>query len=133
MGLADTIQLTKVGYQPIDHDHQEFVSLLDKLDSASNADFPALFQALYRHTEQHFEMENRLMQQTGFPAEGEHGGEHRRVLGEFKQFQTRVDKGLIAFGRSFVKERLPAWFQLHIATMDSALAAHLKNVESSQS
>lgn len=103
MGLAETVQLTKVGYEPIDRDHQEFVSLLDKLDAAGNADFPA---------------------------EGEHSGEHRRVLGEFKQFQSRVDKGLIAFGRSFVKERLPAWFQLHIATMDSALAAHIRNIES---
>ncbi|MDD2761778.1 MAG: hemerythrin, partial [Methylomonas sp.] len=54
-------------------------------------------------------------------------GEHQRVLGEFKQFKTRIDKGLIAFGRSFVRERLPQWFLLHVATMDSALSAHLKS------
>jgi hemerythrin len=85
-----------------------------------------LFQQLYEHTEQHFDRENKLMAEFDFPAETEHKGEHQRVLGEFKQFKTRVDKGLITFGRSFVKERLPQWFQLHLLTMDIALVAHIK-------
>lgn len=127
MGLAETIKTVNVGYQPIDHDHAEFISLLDELDNAVDAEFPALFRSLHQHTEQHFQRENQLMQELAFPAESEHVGEHQRVLGEFKQFQSRVDKGLIAFGRAFVKERLPAWFQLHVATMDSALAAHINN------
>lgn len=126
-----SIPVISVGYQPIDQDHQEFIDLLDKLDQAGNAEFPALFRTLYQHTEQHFEREKLLMKQSAFPAEAEHGGEHQRVLGEFKQFQSRVDKGLIAFGRAFVKERLPSWFQLHVATMDSALAAHIKSREES--
>lgn len=125
------MQYINIGHEAIDQDHGEFVSLLDKLEHAGNADFPALFLMLYQHTEQHFERENRLMQQSAFPAESEHAGEHQRVLGEFKQFKTRVDKGLITFGRAFVKDRLPAWFQLHVATMDSALAAHIKNGHSS--
>jgi len=100
--------------------------LLNQLDSAANADFPVLFQQLYEHTEQHFDRENQLMKQVAFPAESEHKGEHQRVLGEFKQFKTRVDKGLITFGRSFVRDRLPQWFQLHVQTMDSALVAHIK-------
>lgn len=88
MGVAETTQLINVGYQPIDQDHVEFISLLDKLDSAGNADFPARFQTLYQHTEHHFERENRLMQQLALPAESEHAGEHQRVLGEFNQFKT---------------------------------------------
>lgn len=127
MALADTKQFKSVSYEPIDLDHLEFIGLLDKLDKCSNADFPALFQNLYQHTERHFERENKLMEQFAFPATGEHNGEHRRVLSEFKQFQTRVDKGLITFGRAFVTERLPSWFQLHVATMDSALAAHINS------
>ena len=126
MGLTETAQVISVGYPPIDQDHAEFISLLDKLDRASDADFPGLFQVLYQHTQQHFELEQLLMRQSAVPAEAEHNGEHQRVLGEFKQFKTRVDKGLITFGRAFIKDRLPAWFVLHVATMDSALAAHIK-------
>lgn len=126
MALVDATTVNRVGYPAIDSDHQEFVALLNQLDIASNADFPRLFQQLMEHTEQHFAMENQLMRDYDFPAESEHKGEHMRVLGEFKQFKSRVDKGMIGFGRSFVQERLPQWFQLHVVTMDSALAAHIK-------
>lgn len=126
-----TITAISVGYQPIDQEHTEFIDLLDKLGGSSNADFPALFQELYQHTEAHFERENQLMQQSAFPATSEHIGEHLRVLGEFKQFKTRVDKGMISFARAFVKERLPAWFDLHVTTMDSALVAHIKKTNAS--
>lgn len=126
MALLEKTGALLVGHDLIDNDHDDFIDLLNRLDSAANADFPALFQQLYEHTEQHFERENQLMKQSAFPAETEHNSEHQRVLGEFKQFKTRIDKGLIAFGRSFVKERLPQWFELHVITMDSALAAHLK-------
>ena len=126
MALFEKTDAIILNYDLIDNDHGEFITLLNQLDSASNADFPALFQQLYEHTEQHFNRENQLMKQVAFPAETEHKGEHQRVLGEFKQFKTRVDKGLITFGRSFVKERLPQWFQLHALTMDKALVAFIK-------
>ena len=125
MALVEKFGTIRLGYEPIDKDHDEFLGLLNALDGAGNADFPALFRQLYEHTEQHFERENLLMRESSFPAESEHKGEHLRVLGEFKQFNSRVEKGLIAFGRSFAKERLPQWFELHVATMDSAFVAHL--------
>jgi len=115
-----------LGNTMIDHDHQIFIELLNLLVTAGNAEFPALFQQLHEHSELHFAHEQQLMRQSAFPAEGEHSAEHQRVLGEFKQFKTRIDKGLISFGRAYVQERLPQWFALHTATMDSALVTHLK-------
>ncbi|MCD2452380.1 hemerythrin family protein [Methylicorpusculum oleiharenae] len=126
MALIDLASVKTVNHPAIDTDHQAFVGLLNQLDVASNADFPLLFKALFEHTEQHFDRENQLMKEHGFPARAEHMGEHQRVVGEFKQFQSRIDKGMVAFGRAFVKDRLPQWFQLHVTTMDSALAAHIK-------
>ncbi|MDD2739390.1 MAG: hemerythrin [Methylomonas lenta] len=127
MSLTETIRRLSIDYQPIDQDHAEFINLLAQLDNSSNADFPVLFQALYIHTVEHFERENQLMQQSAFPAFREHISEHQRVLSEFQQFQSRIDMGLIAFGRGFIKQRLPTWFVLHVSTMDSALAAHIKS------
>lgn len=125
MALIEQSKMSLVGFELIDRDHSEFIHLLNQLDVAANADFPGLFQQLHSHCEQHFERENQLMREFAFPAETEHKGEHLRVLAEFKQFQSRVDKGMLSFGRSFVKERLPQWFALHVVTMDSALAAHI--------
>lgn len=130
MALIEKTSLLTVGYDLIDKDHDEFITLINQFDSVSNADFPALFQQLYEHTEQHFDRENQLMTEFAYPGETEHKGEHQRVLGEFKQFKSRVDKGLIAFGRAFVKDRLPQWFGLHVTTMDSALVAHIKTAPS---
>ncbi len=129
MATTESSPFIRTGCDTLDQDHEIFMSLLDKLGESDNADFPAVFNELYAHVEQHFERENLLMADSAYPAAGEHRGEHGRVLAEFKQFKTRVDKGLIAFGRAFVKERLPAWFVLHASTMDSALAAHLRQRE----
>lgn len=126
MALIEKNSVPSVDYDLIDSDHDEFITLLNQLDCAGNVDFPALFQQLQTHTEQHFDRENQLMRQFAYPGELEHKGEHQRVLGEVNQFKTRVDKGMLAFGRSFVRERLPQWFGLHVTSMDSALVAYIK-------
>jgi len=127
MALLENSVTLSVAYGPIDEDHAAFIGLLNALASADNAAFPALFQQLYEHTEQHFAREDQWMAEFAYPGIADHKGEHQRVLGEFKQFKSRVDKGLIVFGRSFVKERLPQWLALHITTMDKALATHINN------
>ncbi|QWF69861.1 hemerythrin family protein [Methylomonas paludis] len=118
--------LDQLDHSEIDQDHQQFYDLLKSLEQVDNADFPAHFQELYRLTEAHFEMEDDLMTSHEYPGAADHQAEHQRVLGEFKQFQLRVNKGLISFGRVFARERLCQWFVLHISTMDSALVSHIK-------
>jgi hemerythrin len=70
------------------------------------------------------------MRSCGFPAIREHSDEHQRILGELGRIGQRVNKGLVSFGRMYVREGLPDWFRLHAATMDSALAAHWKQYRS---
>ncbi|ALG67417.1 bacteriohemerythrin [Beggiatoa leptomitoformis] len=110
----------------LDETHQEFVALVNKVHDASNAEFKALFAELLQHTQAHFDKENALMIESKFSQLGEHNAEHQRVLNELKQFQQRVDKGMISFGRAYIKDRLPDWFALHTKTMDSALAMYLQ-------
>jgi len=116
-----------LGITIMDDTHREFVSLLNESLSSDDNDFADLFDQLIEHTRQHFQREEELMTKYHFPAYAEHKDEHQRVLGELDQFKKRVDKGLIAFGRNYIKDRMPEWFRLHAASMDSALAAHLKN------
>lgn len=111
----------------MDETHREFVALVNQLDAASDRDFPALFHAFIEHCQQHFEQEEQLMRETGFSAYAEHRDDHQRILGELAQFRKRVDRGIIAFGRNYIRERMPTWFPIHAATMDSALAMHIKN------
>ncbi|MBT8439318.1 MAG: hemerythrin family protein [Gammaproteobacteria bacterium] len=116
-----------LGIVNMDNTHKEFVSLVNQLAAAADTDFATLFDELITHTQAHFLQEEKLMMASNFPAYAEHNDEHARILGELNQFKKRVDKGLIAFGRNYIKERMPDWFALHAATMDSALAMDLKN------
>ena len=113
----------------MDETHREFLVLLNSLAEAKGHEFEKLFLKLFEHTEQHFAREKELIEQSGFPAIGEHVDEHLRILGELKKYQRKVNKGAISFARAYVKEYIPEWFKLHVATMDSALAAHLKQLE----
>ncbi|MCW2306919.1 bacteriohemerythrin [Rhodobium gokarnense] len=116
----------RLGVDAMDETHLAFADLVNRLGEATDpAAFQALFAELSAHTEAHFAEEDRLMAESGFPALVEHRGEHRRVLGQIAQIGERVARGRIAMGRAWVAE-LPSWFDLHAASMDSALAAHLK-------
>jgi len=109
----------------LDDMHLEFAQLVNALADANGNDFVKLFGQLYDHSQAHFSHEKELMQASVYPSLAEHDSEHQRILGELKQYQRKVNKGAISFARAYVKDRLPEWFQLHLTTMDSALALHL--------
>ena len=114
-----------LGRDDMDPTHREFAALVNRLATVDGASFAGLFATLAEHTQRHFAAESVLMESSGFPARAEHEGEHARVLAEMTQIARRVERGVRAFGRAYVRERLPEWFALHLVTMDAALAAHL--------
>jgi hemerythrin len=114
-----------LNYPALDSDHAEFAAILHHLDQASGPRFVELWKELVTHTEKHFERENQLMGETKFPGRADHEDEHRRVVGQLRQFSTRVERGQLTFARAFAKETLPGWLQLHVPTMDALLVAHL--------
>jgi hemerythrin-like metal-binding protein len=114
-------------FKQMDETHIEFVDLVNQLDIADKETFQSLFKVLAEHTKTHFENEQQLMEASDFSATSEHVSDHQRVLGELARFGKRVAAGSTTMARAYIREQLPHWFELHIKTMDSALAAHLKN------
>ena len=113
----------------MDETHEAFIDLINTMITTSDKQqFINQYEQLIDHTKQHFQREEEKMLETGFPATGEHQADHRRVLNELAGFQRSLQRGRIQLVRTFVKERLPEWFTLHLATMDAALAAHIKSV-----
>ena len=110
----------------MDITHREFLSLAAALARAGDEDFPVLFEALHEHTRRHFENESELMRTCRFFAIAEHEGEHRRVLGELAHLQAGIEEGRLSFARAYVSNGLPDWFGNHLATMDAALAACMR-------
>jgi hemerythrin-like metal-binding protein len=114
----------------MDETHLQFIDLVNRMADADKPGFIRLFAELIEHTDRHFSAEYALMRESRFPAIGEHGDEHRRILGEMTKIGRRVASGSLMLGRAYIKEQLPGWFALHAMTMDSALAAHLKSGDS---
>lgn len=110
----------------MDQTHQEFIELLDQLNQAKGETFVSLFHTLKSHTQKHFDQELAWMQQSHFSSTAEHNADHQRILGEINQMEKRLRPATLPLVKAWASERLPQWFDLHISTMDSALAAHLR-------
>lgn len=111
---------------PMDATHREFMALLAAAGEASDADFVARFDELLEHTRRHFDNESALMRQCGFPATAEHESDHQRILGDLARLRRGCDQGRLAFARDYVDYGLPEWFAFHLSTMDTCLAACLR-------
>jgi hemerythrin-like metal-binding protein len=116
----------------MDANHREFIALVNLLGECDDSDFAALFAKLLDHCRLHFTSEGRLMRISRFPALNEHEGEHHRIYGDLVQMHRAVQRGRLALPRAFVKQGLEEWFGVHLASMDAALAAHLKRVDTAR-
>ncbi|WP_456375117.1 bacteriohemerythrin [Thiolapillus sp.] len=117
--------------------HHEEVALVNALGRLllqareGNPDKEAIGKALddwIRHTESHFERENRLMQEYGFPPFPVHAGEHSNALENLHRLQQNwhSDQDLDALG-GYVFNTWPQWFQMHVNSMDNVTAQFLSN------
>lgn len=109
----------------IDIDKRKFVELVNAMDGAHDSQLRMLFIRLLGHAERHFERENRLMRETGFPNADAHRHEHEQMLSELRYLVQRVESGLFTLGHTYIRARLPSWFQSHSETLDSDFAYYI--------
>jgi hemerythrin-like metal-binding protein len=110
----------------VDATHQALAELIEGVVQADSGAFASRFQALLALFKLHVAEEGGLMRASRYPGLAEHEGDHHRVLGELVQLNLSIRRGRIALARAYVKDGLAPWFDLHLATMDATLAAHLR-------
>ncbi len=116
----------ELGVDSMDTTHKEFIELLNRVDTIPADGFASYFDTLLDHTRSHFDAENALMEASGFLSIREHRDDHDRILAEMMQMQRFIARGMVKIARDYIKEKLPDWFTTHAASMDTALALHLK-------
>jgi hemerythrin-like metal-binding protein len=109
----------------MDETHREFADLVNRVGEASDTELVACFDTLIEHTVAHFEQENHWMKECGFPPIDCHVGEHTRVIQALRSVRSLLLRGDLAIARRAAEEMSP-WFANHAATMDAALAFHIK-------
>jgi hemerythrin len=114
------------GIPRMDATHREFVEMVDQLLSAADEHLPDGLQRLLQHTQAHFDQEQLWMEACSFPPIAIHQGEHQRVLGVLEQTLKFASGGDLNAARAVI-DSLPQWFEQHAASMDNALAMHMRH------
>jgi hemerythrin len=131
MATIDLESIPQVATAFQNDDHREEAHLLNlAIDGlTSNAPKEELhhrFDALARHTREHFAREDAAMERTGFPALAMHEGEHERVLIELdEKLDAWREGGEPAVLLTYLRNDVPTWFVAHIRTMDTVTAQWL--------
>lgn len=126
--LLDPSIIPSVPVASMNQTHREEVDLVNRLGTQlaegmqgtpDTEGITATLTDWVEHTRHHFEEENLLMRQYGFPARVMHEEEHKRVLALLeKQLRLwRERRGIEALA-DFVFEEWPVWFDSHVNTMD---------------
>lgn len=118
----------KLDNSQMDGTHQEFIDIYNDLKDTSTQSYKNVMIKLYEHTKLHFYSEEEMMVEYNYPRKKEHIDEHNKVLAEMEYFINRSNSKMGQMMlKSYYKEKLPSWFDLHLISMDSDLSSHIKN------
>lgn len=128
---AETIPLVEIDF--MNDTHLDELSIVNKLGEqvlkyqdgrdTNSTKITDLLNDWLEHTIPHFERENKLMKETGFPAYAVHADEHEIALNRFKavisEWTENKDIDLVS---DFVFTLWPSWFNGHVNSMDMMTA-----------
>lgn len=125
--MIDFATMPKVAFDAMNQVHSEEVELLNSLEKClefnDTVNIEILLETLLEHTIEHFDNEERLMQEVSFPAYVMHKDEHTRVLNETQMaildWRTKRDNNII---KNYFFGTLIDWLPQHIASMDTITA-----------
>jgi hemerythrin-like metal-binding protein len=112
----------------MDATHREFVDQVTVLSTIADGAAVSFLEKFIAHTEAHFEAENQWMKRSAFPPLHCHAGEHQRVIMSLKSVLSMTRRGNPGLARVAAQE-MARWFENHAATMDAALAAHMRRTQ----
>ena len=124
MTTSDNIlwsDLWLVGLKKLDDEHQGFVNLIQSMQQATLDELVLLLDQFELTARSHFDLENRMMEDTQFPPRECHIDEHNAVLKSVTEVQALLKQGLNPVAEDLVKE-LAKWFPAHVIHLDSALS-----------
>ena len=103
-----------VGVQAMDDQHGILMDTLNELRlmlqrNADRRNLCLQLERLIGYTEMHFESEERLLKQHGFPGTDSHRAEHRRLIGKLYAALEHVNREE-AVNFQTVLDFLPSWY-----------------------
>lgn len=122
----------ETGIEAIDNQHRELIRRIDALDLAvyggkGKAELVIMLEYLAKYVEEHFEAEENMMRNAGYPGLPKHQEEHRkfraiyaRILQEYKV------KGSDNYLAMELDRQVGKWFEHHLMETDAAYVPYCR-------
>ena len=119
-----------VSVAALDAQHKKLFAALNDLynamrDGKGSHVAPGIIKNLVAYAGEHFENEEKLMLQAGYPEYGPHKAEHEKFAAEAEKMIQQIEAGQIANSVKLL-DFLQKWLQTHIMTVDKRYTSHLK-------
>ena len=122
----------RIGNAAIDGEHQElfrlaqaFFEATDRLQQTNCA------MRLFQYTRTHFDHEEALMRELGYPGLGEHVEQHIQLIDKLNAVAEKVANGTLE--APGLKAFLTAWLVGHIVTFDTKLSSYVAQEQGNRS
>jgi len=130
MGFIAWNDLYSVNVPEIDDQHKKLIALANQMYDAMRAGkgrdvLGPVLAELVDYTVYHFEAEERLLRQHGFPEHDEHKEMHDSLAGKAKQFRDDFTRGQESRAMD-VMLFLSNWLNIHILEADKQYASFLR-------
>jgi len=122
----------KTGEKEIDKEHWGLFALINDLadkraHGADESSIASTLQALVAYVDVHFEHEERLMEETGYPELESHKKAHQALDRQVADFQDAYERSPETFDYETLMEFLSNWLGQHILKLDMDFAAYHKS------
>ena len=119
------------GNPTIDTQHQELFDGANRLLSAVLKELPsqevtAMWDGFLADVAQHFQDEEAILAQAGYPATVQHASQHRALVEKAAELATRFQHGTLSLGELF-KYLAQDVVSQHMLTADHAYVSYLKS------
>jgi hemerythrin len=114
----------KLGNAAIDGEHEfafklanQFIAAQDKTQQTATA------MLLYKHTREHFEREEALMRELGYPDLAAHTERHNQLISRLNEISTSIAQDRV--DKQALVNLMMDWAMHHIAQDDAQLALYI--------
>jgi hemerythrin len=129
-GLIEWSEDYSVDITSIDSQHRLLVSMIHHLQEAMlegrvKAVVAPLFQAMNRYTQFHFEYEEQLFAEHGYPDGETHRERHAGLVAKLQDLEAKYSAGTLSAGTPLM-QFLRSWLVDHICAHDKQYSAFLR-------
>jgi hemerythrin len=128
--FIDWEKVPRVGVPIIDYEHKQLVVLINKLHHSvtsgvvSKSELLQIMLDLFDYTVYHFNAEDKLMAEVGYPHRENHGKKHDNLQGEILDFASSFFEYEVDV-REDLLEVLKTWLVEHIIKSDKPIKLHI--------